>query len=159
MKRFHIHVAVDDLGANIGFYSAMFGQPPTVVKEDYAKWMLDDPRINFAISNRGLKNGVDHLGLQVESDEELAGLREQVARADIAARDQPQAACCYANSNKYWTTDPQGIAWETFHTLGDIPTFGADAKTATKTGNACCAPASALAPTAAVPPAPRAKCC
>jgi hypothetical protein len=146
MKRFHIHVAVDDLASNIGFYSGMFGQQPSVVKDDYAKWMLDDPRINFAISSRGLKAGVDHLGFQVDSDDELMQLREQVGKADIAARDQIDAACCYANSNKYWTTDPQGIAWETFHTLGDIPTFGADAqKVVTATGSAvagaCCAPA------------------
>ena len=145
MKRFHIHVAVDDLAANIGFYSGVFGQQPAVVKEHYAKWMLDDPRVNFAISNRGLKAGVDHLGIQVDSDEELAVLRDQVRNADIAARDQPGAACCYANSNKYWITDPQGIAWETYHTLGSIPTFGQDAKQTTKTGgsavaNACCAP-------------------
>jgi hypothetical protein len=145
MKRFHIHVAVDDLAANIGFYSAMFGQGPTVVKDDYAKWMLEDPRVNFAISNRGLEKGVDHLGFQVESEEELSTLRDQVAKADIAARDQTSAACCYANSNKYWTTDPQGIAWETFHSLGDIPTFGQDAKTVVKSGqtsgvSACCAP-------------------
>ena len=145
MKRFHIHVAVDDLAANIGFYSGVFGQQPAVVKEHYAKWMLDDPRVNFAISNRGLKAGVDHLGIQVDSDEELAVLRDQVRKADIAARDQPDAACCYANSNKYWITDPQGIAWETYHTLGSIPTFGQDAKQTTKTGgsavaSACCAP-------------------
>lgn len=144
MKRFHIHVAVDDLAANIGFYSGVFGQQPAVVKEDYAKWMLDDPRVNFAISNRGLKAGVDHLGIQVDSDEELAVLRDQVRNADIAARDQPGAACCYANSNKYWITDPQGIAWETYHTLGSIPTFGQDAKSAVKVGSAvasaCCAP-------------------
>ncbi len=110
------------------FIPGVFGQQPAVVKEDYAKWMLDDPRINFAISNRGLKAGVDHLGIQVDSDEELAVLRDQVRKADIAARDQPDAACCYANSNKYWITDPQGIAWETYHTLGSIPTFGQDAK-------------------------------
>jgi len=159
MKRFHIHVAVDNLQTNIGFYSAMFGQDPAVVKDDYAKWMLEDPRINFAISSRGLKKGVDHLGLQVDSDAELAALREQVANADIAARDQPDAACCYANSNKYWTTDPQGIAWETFHTLGDIPTFGADAKVVVQTGsalaNACCAPAAR----GTAEPAKRQSCC
>lgn len=149
MKRFHIHVAVDDLAANIRFYSTVFGQAPEVVKVDYAKWMLDDPRINFAISNRGLAKGIDHLGLQVDSDAELAALREQVGRARIEARDQPEAACCYANSNKYWITDPQGIAWETYHTLGAIPTFGADAKkvegepvaAGSTVANACCAPA------------------
>lgn len=147
MKRFHIHVAVDDLARNIGFYSGMFGQAPSVVKDDYAKWMLDDPRVNFAISSRGLKAGVDHLGFQVDSDAELAQLRDQVGRADIAAREQMDAACCYANSNKYWTTDPQGIAWETFHTLGSIPTFGQDAKkvipvAGSAVARACCAPAA-----------------
>lgn len=126
MKRFHVHVAVDDLAASIRFYSAVFGMPPTVEKGDYAKWMLEDPRVNFAISSRGLKPGLDHLGIQVDSDAELTALRTEVAKAEIAALDQPGAACCYATSNKYWTTDPQGIAWETFRTLGDIPTFGAD---------------------------------
>jgi catechol 2,3-dioxygenase-like lactoylglutathione lyase family enzyme len=138
MKRFHVHLAVDDLAANIRFYSTVFGVPPTVEKTDYAKWMLDDPRINFALSSRGMKPGVDHLGVQVESDEELAELRGNVARADIAALDQEGAACCYARSDKYWVTDPQGIAWETFRTLDGIPTFGADV--AKQDGAACCAP-------------------
>jgi sugar lactone lactonase YvrE len=119
--------------------------PPTVLKPDYAKWMVDDPRINFAISKRGLRAGVDHLGVQVESDAELIALREQVAAAEVDVRDQPNADCCYARSDKYWTTDPQGIAWETFHTLGSIPIYG-DAKRADPTpgstesvkSNACC---------------------
>ena len=138
MKRFHVHLAVDDLAANIRFYSTVFGQPPSVEKVDYAKWMLDDPRINFAISSRGLKPGVDHLGFQVESEEELAELRGSVGKAEIAALDQAGAACCYAKPDKYWITDPQGIAWETFHTLGDIPAFGEDV--AKQDGGACCAP-------------------
>ena len=142
MKRFHVHVAVDDLAANIRFYSTVFGAQPTVVKDDYAKWMLDDPRVNFAISSRGAKPGLDHLGLQVDSDEELAALRAQVGKAEIAAFDQSQAACCYAKSDKYWINDPQGIAWETFHTLDQIPVFGADTKTAEKADSACCAPAA-----------------
>lgn len=140
MKRFHVHVAVDDLAANIRFYSTVFGAQPAVVKDDYAKWMLEDPRVNFAISNRGAKAGVDHLGLQVDSDHELASLRAQVAGAEIAALDQEQAACCYAKSNKYWITDPQGIAWETFHSLSEIPVFGADTKTVERKGTASCAP-------------------
>jgi hypothetical protein len=160
MKRFHLHVAVHNLEANIGFYSAVFGQQPTVVKDDYAKWMLEDPRINFAISSRGLKAGVDHLGLQVDSDEELAVLRAQVGEAEIAARDQPDAACCYSNSNKYWITDPQGIAWETYHTLASIPTFGKDAKAAgpdagSAVASACCAPKKPAEPAGAK----RAACC
>ncbi len=102
------------------------------MKDDYAKWMLDDPRVNFAISSRGAKPGLDHLGLQVESDEELAALRAQVGKAEIAAFDQTQAACCYAKSDKYWINDPQGIAWETFHTLDQIPVFGPDTQRAGK---------------------------
>ena len=140
MKRFHVHVAVSDLEASVKFYSAMFATVPTVHKSDYAKWMLEDPRINFAISKRGLAPGVDHLGIQVDSDAALGELRQQVAAAEIAASEQNNAACCYAESNKYWTTDPQGIAWETSHTLANIPTFGEDQKTAPgDSANACCA--------------------
>lgn len=141
MKRFHVHVAVSDLEASIKFYSAMFASEPSVHKPDYAKWMLDDPRINFAISQRGLAPGVDHLGIQVDSDEALGEMRQQAAKAEIAASAQNNAACCYAESNKYWITDPQGIAWETFHTLANMPTFGDDTKIApAESANACCAP-------------------
>jgi catechol 2,3-dioxygenase-like lactoylglutathione lyase family enzyme len=138
MKRFHVHVSVDDLDANVRFYSTVFGVPPTVLKSDYAKWMLEDPRVNFAISKHGTKPGVDHLGVQVESQTELAQLRGQVAAAEIAALDQPQAECCYARGDKYWTTDPQGVAWETFHTLDSIPVYG---KTERTESTACCSPA------------------
>ena len=146
MKRFHVHVSVDDLDANIRFYSTVFGTPPTVVKTDYAKWMLDDPRVNFALSKRGAKAGLDHLGVQVDSDDELAQLRGQVAQAEIAALDQTGAACCYAKSNKYWVTDPQGIAWETFHTLDTVPVFGEDGRNApaAQDATACCTPATKL---------------
>jgi len=160
MKRFHVHVAVDDLEANIRFYSTVFGVRPSVQKPDYAKWMIDDPRVNFAISQRGAKAGVDHLGFQVDSEQELGVLRQQVAAAEIAALDQPDATCCYARSDKYWITDPQGIAWETYHTLGSIPTFGQDAKEATKTGGSavastCCAPVKK----AVEPGTARSTCC
>ena len=141
MKRFHVHVSVDDLDANIQFYSTVFGIPPAVLKPDYAKWMVDDPRINFAISKRGSTLGIDHLGVQVESDEELNALREQVAGARIAAQDQPNADCCYERSDKYWTTDPQGIAWESFHTLGSIPIYGDAVSTQTR---ACCGAAPSV---------------
>ena len=140
MKRFHVHVSVNDLNANVRFYSSMFGGAPTVLKPDYAKWMLDDPRINFAISSRGVKTGVDHLGVQVESESELTELRRQVAEADIARLDQTSAECCYARSDKYWTTDPQGVAWETFHTLDSIPVYG---KTERTDRSSCCAAAPA----------------
>jgi len=144
MKRFHVHVSVDDLAASIRFYSSIFGVGPAVEKSDYAKWMLEDPRINFAISNRGGKAGVNHLGLQVDSADELAALRAQVARADIAADDEPAAQCCYAVSDKYWIEDPQGVAWETFHTLGDIPMFGNDATPRAEAAPAaCCTPKDA----------------
>ena len=129
MKRFHVHVAVDDLDKSVHFYKALFGVEPTVSKDDYAKWMLDDPRVNFAVSRRGDTPGVNHLGIQVESDEELHEMREKLAHADRPVVEQEEASCCYAESNKHWVQDPQGIAWETFHTLSSIPVFGADTRT------------------------------
>jgi catechol 2,3-dioxygenase-like lactoylglutathione lyase family enzyme len=152
MKRFHVHVAVDDLDTNIRFYSNVFGAPPMVLKPDYAKWMLEDPRVNFAISKQALNPGVDHLGVQVDSEQELTALREQVAAAEIGALDQPNAECCYARSDKYWITDPQGIAWETFHTLDSVPVYG---KTARSGSAACCSPA----PTGASESSKSSNCC
>jgi catechol 2,3-dioxygenase-like lactoylglutathione lyase family enzyme len=157
MKRFHVHVAVDDLEANVRFYSTVFGVQPTLQKPDYAKWMVEDPRINFAISRRGATAGLDHLGFQVDSDEELSTLREQVARAQIAAFDQRDATCCYARSDKYWVTDPQGIAWETYRTLGEAEIYGAETKIADE-NSACCAPKPDATTIAAGKPA-AAKCC
>jgi len=142
MKRFHVHVAVDDLDANVRFYSTVFGVPPTVAKADYAKWMLDDPRVNFAISKRGLKPGLEHLGVQVESNEELVALREQGVQAEFAAHDQRNARCCYTRSDKYWTTDPQGIAWETFHTLASVPVYGETRRDPVVEAAACCGTAA-----------------
>ena len=157
MKRFHVHVAVDDLQANIRFYSTVFGAQPTVQKPDYAKWMLEDPRINFAVSRRGAKTGVDHLGFQVDSDEELRALREQTAKAEIAALDQPNATCCYARSDKYWITDPQGIAWETYRTLGEAEIYGAKTEQPEES-SACCSPRPQAADITA-PKASAVKCC
>jgi len=146
MKRFHLHVAVTDLTASIRFYSALFAAEPTVVKDDYAKWMLDDPRVNFAISQRGATPGLDHLGVQVENEAELAEMHDRLRGADLPVDEQPGTTCCYANSNKYWTIDPQGIAWESYHTLSDIPVFGesrnAQTGTAASEVAACCAPSS-----------------
>lgn len=136
MKRFHVHVSVKDLYESIGFYSKLFGVPPSVEKPDYAKWMLEDPRVNFAISQRGVDAGLNHLGLQVDSAAELGELRAQAQTAELGAVVEDQAACCYAKSDKHWITDPQGIAWETFHTLDSIPVFGAEAGP----GEACCVP-------------------
>jgi lactoylglutathione lyase len=123
MKRFHVHAHVHDLGQSIAFYSKLFGAGPTRVENDYAKWMLDDPRINFAISTRGDKIGVDHLGFQTDNNEELAELKERARAADLALLDEGETTCCYARSDKYWLTDPQGIAWEQFHTLASVPMF------------------------------------
>ena len=142
MKRFHVHVSVNDLEANIKFYSTVFGAPPSVVKADYAKWMLDDPRINFAISIQGNAPGIDHLGIQVDSDDELRELRDHVAAAEIVAVDRSKAECCYARSDKYWTTDPQGVAWETFHTLDAISVYG---ETPQAQSAVCCAPVATIA--------------
>ncbi len=142
MKRFHVHVSVEDLAASIRFYSTLFGTAPAVVKDDYAKWMLDDPRLNFAISSRGARPGVDHLGLQADSDDELEALHGQLQRAELATKAEKEIACCYARSNKYWVTDPAGVAWETFHTLGSVPTFGEPA--AEDSTDACCVPAVAV---------------
>lgn len=144
MKRLHVHVAVNDLNQSIRFYSALFHTDPSVVKPDYAKWMLDDPRVNFAISSRAGKAGVDHLGIQAEDADELEELGSRLAQADVSIKAQKGASCCYAKSDKYWTLDPQGIAWESFHTLDSAPVYGAD--TEIRSGEAkaaCCAPAAA----------------
>lgn len=149
MKRFHVHAHVDDLTASIAFYSRMFGAEPTRVESDYAKWMLDDPRINFAISTRGSTPGIDHLGIQTDTAEELAELRQRAEAADLALHDVGQTTCCYARSDKHWLTDPQGIAWEHYQTLDSIPVFSekpaattpAATTAATVSGDAaCCAP-------------------
>jgi lactoylglutathione lyase len=127
MKRFHVHVAVTDLAQSIGFYSTLFGSEPIVRKPDYAKWMLDDPRINFAISQRARQAGVNHLGIQVDDADELDALHERLVQADANLVAEQATTCCYAKSDKYWITDPQGVAWESFHTLGDAPVYGDDA--------------------------------
>ena len=141
MKRFHVHVGVEDLERSILFYSGLFGTEPTVRKPDYAKWMIDEPRVNFAISQRGSGNvGINHLGLQADSDDELAGLRDRFESADASSIvDEPGVHCCYAKGDKHWVTDPQGIAWEAFHTLDSIPFFNAAVEPATTKSN-CCAP-------------------
>jgi hypothetical protein len=126
MKQLHVHVSVMDLGASIRFYQALFGAAPTVAKPDYAKWMLEDPHMNFAISTNRECAGVNHLGFQVDSDEELRGIRAQLEAADTGMIEESEQRCCYAKSDKYWVTDPTGIAWEAFHTLSVIPVYGED---------------------------------
>jgi catechol 2,3-dioxygenase-like lactoylglutathione lyase family enzyme len=141
MKRLHVHVAVHDLQQSIHFYSALFAAEPAVKKDDYAKWMLDDPRVNFAISTRGGTAGVDHLGIQAENANELEDLGSRLAQADVAITAQKGASCCYAKSDKYWTIDPQGIAWESFHTLDTVPMYGQETRpraTELETAKAAC---------------------
>ena len=161
MKRFHVHVHVDDLQASIAFYNRLFAALPARVEADYAKWMLDDPRVNFAISTRGSKPGLDHLGFQTDTTEELAQLKSQAQAADMALLDEGETTCCYAKSEKHWITDPQGIAWEHFHTLGNIPVFNEAANQ--PAAGACCAPApaskAACCTPAPVAAAAKASCC
>jgi catechol 2,3-dioxygenase-like lactoylglutathione lyase family enzyme len=140
MKRMHIHLAVDNLEQNIAFYEALFQSEPTVREPDYAKWMLDDPRVNFAISSRGRQPGLDHLGIQVESNEELEAVQQGLAASALPVAEQKQAACCYAQSDKYWSVDPQGIAWEAFHSLNTIPMFGEDEVIQLEPASTCCKP-------------------
>lgn len=137
MKRFHLHLNVNDLAANIGFYSKLFAAEPTRVEADYAKWMLQDPPVNFAISTRGQTAGVDHLGIQTDDPAELAAMKASARAADLALRDDGEGTCCYARSDKHWITDPQGMAWEHFHTLANIPVYSEQAAGASD--KACCA--------------------
>jgi catechol 2,3-dioxygenase-like lactoylglutathione lyase family enzyme len=147
MKRLHVHVAVDDLDRSIGFYSTLFATKPSVVHADYAKWMLDDPLVNFAISARGRTPGLDHLGIQVESRAELDGLIDALRGAEQAVISQDDAACCYAKSDKGWAVDPSGLRWESFYTHGEITDYGgtnpedAFEQMRPALAGACCAPA------------------
>ena len=153
MKRLHVHIAVEDLEKSIGFYSTLFGAKPTKQKPDYAKWMLDDPRVNFAISARGAKPGLDHFGIQVDAPEELESLREHLKRADLGLFDEGETTCCYAASDKSWVQDPNGIAWEAYHTMADAELFSGS----TTSGAACCAPKTEAKPAASC--APKSGCC
>jgi hypothetical protein len=156
MKRLHVHLSVENLAESIRFYSALFAAEPTVSKPDYAKWMMDDPRVNFAISQRGAAVGLNHLGVQVASENELAEMHTRLRNLETGVTEETNAACCYAKSDKYWVNDPQGVAWETFHTLDSVPMFGEDldgqtkdatccvplAKAAQKDASSCCSPTS-----------------
>ncbi|MEQ8346712.1 MAG: ArsI/CadI family heavy metal resistance metalloenzyme [Sneathiellaceae bacterium] len=149
MKRFHISLAVDDLDASVAFYSGLFGAGPSVQKPDYAKWMLDDPRVNLAISTRGKGSGLDHLGIQAESQDELREVQSRLDGTGGRVIPQGETTCCYAKSEKSWVFDPQGIAWETFFTSGESTVYGEDLATvaapvadraASSAKGACCAP-------------------
>ena len=137
--RFHVHLHVNNLEATIAFYSKLFACEPVRVEADYAKWMLEDPRVNFAISTRSNATGVDHLGLQADEPEELALLKSRAHDADMVLLDQGETNCCYARSEKHWVTDPQGVAWEHFHTLENIPVFGQSAGRGGSSEKVCCA--------------------
>ncbi|WP_374378930.1 ArsI/CadI family heavy metal resistance metalloenzyme [Dongia sp.] len=141
MKRLHVNVAVENLDQAIRFYSTLFATKPSVEKSDYAKWMLDDPRVNFAITARGRATGLDHLGIQVESEAELSEVYDRLSRADAPVVDQGNVTCCYAKSTKSWITDPAGISWETFLTHGDATQYGGDGDgmpVAADAKSACC---------------------
>jgi predicted enzyme related to lactoylglutathione lyase len=147
MKCLHVHMAVEDLKGSIGFYSALFAAQPTVVKTDYAKWMLDDPRVNFAISTRGRAPGLDHLGIQVETSGELQEVYARLHKAGGNVIEQGQTVCCYAKSEKSWIDDPAGVAWETFLTTGESTDYGdgtgeRNVRVAHEKQSACCAPAA-----------------
>lgn len=163
MKRLHVHIAVEDLQQSIGFYSALFAAEPSVVKADYAKWMLDDPRVNFVISTRGREPGLDHLGIQVDDKAELNEVYARLRAAGGPVTEQGQTACCYARSEKSWIDDPAGIAWEAFLTTGESTDYGDGTGERTtrvaRPATACCASqaASKVAPEAA--PAVSSACC
>ena len=143
MKRLHVHVGVEDLAQSVRFYSTLFGAEPSVTKPDYAKWMLEDPRVNFAISSGNAGRGVEHLGIQVESAEELAEVYTRLKAADRPVLEEGATTCCYAKSEKSWIADPQGVVWETFHTTGEAVDYGAGPELSVlASGNAaaCCAP-------------------
>jgi catechol 2,3-dioxygenase-like lactoylglutathione lyase family enzyme len=148
MKRLHVHVAVANLPESIRFYSTLFASEPSVLKDDYAKWMLDDPRVNFAISKRSAETGVRHLGIQVEDRSELRDVYSRLEQADRPVLDEGATTCCYAKSEKSWIEDPQGVKWETFLTSGESTTYGSEEPTMPLT--ACCEPNAAPAPS---------KCC
>ena len=155
MKRFHVHLHVDDLSRSVGFYAKLFAAEPARREADYAKWMLDDPPVNFAISTRGKQAGIDHLGIQTDDPAELDAMKARAEAADLALLDEGQTTCCYARSDKHWVCDPQGIAWEHFHTLADIPVFK---EAAAPAATACCAPTPRGRPVA-VPVKPSTSCC
>jgi catechol 2,3-dioxygenase-like lactoylglutathione lyase family enzyme len=142
MKRFHVHVSVEDLASSVRFYSTLFAAEPVVRKPDYAKWMLEDPRVNFAISERGAAPGIRHLGIQVEDREELSEVYGRLKQAERPVLKESATTCCYAQGEKNWITDPQGIEWETFLTTGESTVYGQDAVIVTA-AKRCCAPTRA----------------
>ena len=156
MKRLHIHIGVDNLDASIHFYTGLFGAPPVKTKPDYAKWLLDDPRVNFAISTRAQTKGVDHLGIQVEEEAELVELRERLKKGNMEIADEGETVCCYARSEKSWVQDPSGIAWEAYRTMEDVQVFSSQVDPAE---GACCTPETKGKPGCCEPSEETAGCC
>jgi len=154
LKRMHLHMSVPDLAQSIQFYETLFGATPTVVKDDYAKWMLEDPHVNFAISQRAVRTGVDHVGIQVETRYELGELATRLKEAGAAIFDEEATTCCYARSDKSWVTDPSGVRWETFYTFGETVTYGED-----KAEAALAAPGEAKACCGGAPKVAASSCC
>ncbi len=140
MKRLHVHVSVDDISASVRFYSTLFAAQPAIVKDDYAKWLLDDPRVNFAISSRGAATGIRHLGIQVEDRAELTEVYERLKRAEAPVLEEGATTCCYSQSEKSWIADPQGVRWEAFLTTGASATYGGDGTHAVPVEKSCCSP-------------------
>ena len=138
MKRFHIHIGVTDLEKSVQFYSTLFGQKPTKLKGDYAKWMLEDPRLNFAISTGSSEKGVDHLGIQVEENKELTEITERLKTAELAIYDEGVTTCCYAESDKAWVKDPSGLAWEAYQNMADAEVYSK--KSEIQNNSSCCVP-------------------
>ena len=164
MKRLHVHVAVDDLTQSIRFYSTLFASDPTVTRPDYAKWMLNDPRVNFAISQRGKASGIEHLGIQVENEQELAEVYDRLQHAQRSVVEEKATTCCYAKSDKQWIADPQGVAWETFLTYGESIVYGVEGdaieRARSAAGAVCCEPTLSLPASAhAEPKAAKGSCC
>lgn len=155
MKRLHVHIAVDNLQRSVDFYSTLFAAGPTVLKDDYAKWMLDDPRVNLAISARGAMPGVEHLGIQTETGEELAEVYERLSRADAPVLEEGATVCCYAQSEKSWVNDPAGVPWEVFHTVGESAVYGGGPEI--EGGRLAASPTGMAVPVAACCPAPAPK--
>jgi lactoylglutathione lyase len=158
-KRFHVHLHVDDLTRSVAFYNRLFAAQPARHETDYAKWMLEDPPVNFAISTRGHAAGIDHLGIQTDNPADLAELRARAEGAEMALEVEGETTCCYARSEKHWVTDPQGIAWEQFHTLDSIPVFSEPAPQAAGKAGACCAPAAPRGTPVAIPFKSATSCC
>lgn len=162
MKRLHVHIKVADLEKSIGFYATLFGTQPSVHKPDYAKWSLAEPAVNFAISQRAGLPGIEHLGIEVDSDAALAEITDRLKQAENSLHEEHATTCCYARSNKTWAEDPQGVKWETFHSFGSSARYGADARAAADAASnetACCTPAEREAKTCCDQPADGSACC